>query len=506
MPINLDDLIPENMKPIVVESQAKTNWSPYQEAFFNAVETTSDNLVMEAVAGSGKTTTILEGMKRTGTTDVLFLAFNKSIQTELQARVPMGVTTKTLNALGHGIMASHIRSRKINTYKPQNVLRDMLRDDVYKEHGWPLARLLSSARHHGIGVRTALDHDVWQDFLLGSDMFIEADRVEQFAEILRLAFNTMLDNYADDFDFDDQLYMPIYKNWTFPKFHTVFIDEAQDLSFINHMQLVRLRDRGARIIAVGDSRQAIYAFRGADSRSMGNLARTFDARTLPLSICYRCGKEIVRHAQRLVPYIEFHDASPQGTLVHHEDTPAPADFEPKSMIICRNNAPLFSLALAFLREKVPCFVVGDLAGELIRLIDKLGASTSQQLAVKLREWQQIETDKAIKLRREHLIEFIEDKVDSLLPFCEEYGYALQIKEAIKHLSMNTSGPRLSSIHKAKGLEAEHVYILRPDLMPSKRALKALEDGDEGPMEQERNLEYVAITRAKLFLHYLPYGA
>jgi len=506
VPINLDDLIPENMKPIMVEAQAKTDWSSYQQAFFHAVETTSDNLVMEAVAGSGKTTTILEGMRRTGSTDVLFLAFNKSIQVELASRVPMGVTTKTLNALGNSVLAPHIRARKLNQYKPQNVLREMLKDDIYKEYGWPLARLLSSARHNGIGIRTALGHEVWQDFLLNSDVFVPEERVEQFAEILRLAFSTMLDNFSDDFDFDDQLYMPIFKNWTFPLFHTVFIDEAQDLSFINHMQLVRLRDRGARIIAVGDSKQAIYAFRGADSRSMGNLAKTFDAQILPLSICYRCGKEIVRHAQRLVPYIEYHEASPLGTLVHHEETLHPTDFEQKSMVICRNNAPLFSLALHFLREKVPCYIVGDLAGDLIRLIDRLSASTSAQLILRLREWQEIETKKAIAMRRDHLIDAIDDKVNSLIPFCEEYPFPLQIKAAIQHLQQNTTGPRLSSIHKAKGMEAEHVYILRPDLMPAKRALDAYNNGDDSALEQEKNLEYVAITRAKLFLHYLPSGA
>ncbi len=506
MPINLDDLVPENMKPIVIEAQQKTEWSPYQKAFFDAVESSTDNIVLEAVAGSGKTTTILEAMRRIGSTDVLFLAFNKAIQTELASRVPMGVTTKTLNALGHNIMSPHIRSRKLNSYKPQNVLRGMLKDEIYKEFGWPLSRLLSSARHHGIGIRTSLEHEVWLDFLLNSDVFVPAEKVERFAEILRLAFNEMLDNIQDDFDFDDQLYMPVFKNWTFPRFQTVFIDEAQDLSFINHMQLVRLRDRGARIIAVGDSKQAIYAFRGADSRSMGNLARTFDARCLPLSICYRCAKTIVQHAQRLVPYIEYHETSPQGTLITHDTSPSPADYEHKSMIICRNNAPLFSLGLQFLRAKVPCYIVGDLASELIRLIDKLSANTSAQLKVRLLEWQTNEISKAMQLKREHLIPFIEDKVDSLLPFCDEYQYSLQIKAAIQHLSQNTTGPRLSSIHKAKGLEAEHVYILRPDLMPSKQAQRASEAGDDGPMEQERNLEYVAITRAKLFLHYLPMGA
>lgn len=503
MSINLDDLVPENMK-LDVAAAPQTQWSPYQNSFFEAVSTTNDNLVLEAVAGSGKTTTILEAMRRIGSTDVLFLAFNKSIQMELASRVPMGVTTKTLNALGHSILSPKLSQRKLNSYKPHNTLKGMLKEDVYKEYGWQLATLLCTSRHHGIGIRTPLDLETWREFLLGSEVSVPPENVDQFAEILRLAFNQMLDNFAEDPDFDDQLYIPIYKEWTFPKYSVVFVDEAQDLSFINHMQLVRLRDRGARIIAVGDSKQAIYAFRGADSRSMGNLSRTFDARTLPLSICYRCGKEIVRHAQRLVPYIEYAESSPVGSIVRHEEDLHPASFEPKSMVVCRNNAPLFSLALHFLREKVPCYIVTDFAKELIRLIDKLGGGSTAQLRVRLLRWQDEEIAKAMKMNREHLIDLIQDKVDSLLPFMDEYQFALQVKNAIEHLSMNTAGPRLSSIHKAKGLEAEHVYILRPDLLPSKRALAYYDlTGDDGPLQQERNLEYVAITRAKLFLHYLP---
>jgi len=503
--INLEDLIPENMKAIEVPKFVQENkpWSMYQSAFFNHVEKTSENLVLEAVAGSGKTTTILEAMRRLKTSNVLFLAFNKSIQMELASRVPPGVTTKTLNALGHGIISPHLTNRKINSYKPQNILRAMLKDDVYKEYGWELAKVLSSARTHGIGVRTSLDFDTWYDFLMNSPMFIPDGMDEKFAEILRLAFDKMLAEWKENFDFDDQLYIPIFMNYTFPKFDVVFIDEAQDLSYINHMQLQKLSERGARIIAVGDSRQAIYGFRGADQRSMSNLADKFSATTLPLSICYRCGKSIVRHAQSIVPYIEFADTQIEGTIITHDEYPPSASYEHKSMIICRNNAPLFSLALQFLRERVPCYMVMDIGKDLEKLIDRMGASSAAQLKDRLIKWRDDEIEKLKAKHRDHLIPMVEDKVDCLLPFCEEYQFVLQIKSALQQLTASTFGPRLSSVHKAKGLEADHVYILRPDLMPSQQAIRAQLDGNDAPMMQEENLRYVAITRAKAFLHYLP---
>jgi len=503
MKINLDDLIPEGMK-LDVAASPQTEWSKYQTDFFGAVQDTGDNLVLEAVAGSGKTTTILEAMKRLGTKNVLFLAFNKSIQMELQARVPMGVTTKTLNALGHGVLSSRLQGGKLNSYKPHNILKEMLNDEVYRDYGFPLARILCMARHDGIGIRTDLSRETWEQFLLGGDMYVEASDAPRFAEILRRAFATMLDEYTTNFDFDDQLYMPIFHNMTFPQFDVVFIDEAQDLSYINHCQLVALQKRGARIIAVGDSRQAIYAFRGADSRSMANLADRFDARTLPLSICYRCDRLVVDEAKRLVPYIESAPTAAEGIITRHDEYPATASYEPKAMIMCRNNAPLMRLACQFLKERVPCHIIMDFAKELTKLIERMGVPTTVELSVKLEAWRKRETEKAISLRREHLIPIIDDKVDCILPFCEEFDYAIQVKGAIQNLTESKQGPRLSSIHKAKGLEADHAYILRPDLMPSQRALKKFQEyGDDSDLVQEDNLRYVAITRAKHHLHYLP---
>jgi ATP-dependent exoDNAse (exonuclease V) beta subunit len=173
------------------------------------------------------------------------------------------------------------------------------------------------------------------------------------------------------------------------------------------------------------------------------------------------------------------------------------------MIVCRNNAPLFGLAVSFLRDRVPCHIVMDFAADLGKLIDKFGASRSEELRTRLLAWRDREIAKCKQLHREHLIDMIEDKVDCILPFIDEYPYVMQIKSALQTLTESKTGPRLSTIHKAKGLEAENVYILRPDLLPSKFAIMAQENGDSAPMQQERNLEYVAITRAKLFLHYLP---
>ncbi len=64
-------------------------------------------------------------------------------------------------------------------------------------------------------------------------------------------------------------------------------------------------------------------------------------------------------------------------------------------------------------------------------------------------------------------------------------------------STTKSGVTLSTVHKAKGLENDRVFILRPDLLPLKRE-------NQQPWEkmQELNLKYVAITRAKKALFFV----
>jgi superfamily I DNA/RNA helicase len=55
---------------------------------------------------------------------------------------------------------------------------------------------------------------------------------------------------------------------------------------------------------------------------------------------------------------------------------------------------------------------------------------------------------------------------------------------------------LSTIHKAKGLENDRIFFLCPELIPSKYATQPWQ------YEQEANLKYVAITRAKQELIYV----
>lgn len=496
--MNIDDLIPAGMATPPEEPE----WSKYQLDIFSAVENTQDNLSIEAVAGSGKSTTIVAASKRLPMSSKnLFLAFNKAIVTELSAKLPYSVDCKTMNSLGHGLLMRKLKSQgqspKLNMYKLNDVARTVLSDEQHEEYGTDLRRLVSLARANAVGIRTPLDPRVFLDMLGDYDVEIphqyEQLACRQAVEVMRKCMHLV----TSEFDFDDQLYMPVLWEMAFPAYDTVFIDEAQDLSTIQHLMLDRLAERGARIIAVGDSRQAIYGFRGADGASMTKLAEHFSMNLLPLSISYRCCKAVVEEAQKIVYHIEASPSAIDGEVVYAEQVPLPTEFEGTAMVLCRTNAPLFSLALSFLKHKVPCHLMSNFGQGIVKFVREFNVKTTDELHDALTKWLKTEKPKAEEKGWHGKAQLIQDKYDTLLPFCEEFEFKIQVVAALQQLISSNSGVKLATIHKAKGLEAKTVYILRPDLLPAPFAKS------ESARVQEMNLKYVAVTRAQEKLIFLP---
>lgn len=497
--MRLDDMLPDNMPP---PQQAKQiDWSPMQEAIFTEVETNDINLAVEAVAGSGKTTTILECMRRLPKgSDVLFLAFNKAIVTTLALKIPISTDAKTMNSLGHGLLMRKLKAQglsvKLNSYRLWDLARTILSEDQWEEYGPSFTRLVSLGRASAFGIVNSGDA---QDFsaLLGDYALEIPWKSEMLACRQASVALAKLTKITDEFDFDDQLYMPIFWDSTFPRYDCVFVDEAQDLSIIQHMMLEHLAREGARIIAVGDSRQAIYGFRGADGKSMSNMADKFEMQLLPLSISYRCPKAVVEEAQKIVYHIQAHETSKHGSVEYLDEYPDPDKYPPTCMVLCRNNGPIFSLVLEFLQVKVPCRVMSSFGKDIVKFIKGFQVKTTQELQAALVVWRDEEVEKAEERKWFGKAGVIRDKYDAIIPLCEIFDLKIQVITALQQLLTSNSGPILSTVHKAKGLEADTVYILRPDLLPSPHAKTA------AAIEQEMNLKYVAITRAMNHLKFLP---
>jgi len=267
------------------------------------------------------------------------------------------------------------------------------------------------------------------------------------------------------------------------------VDEAQDLSPLNHAMLRKLVVN--RLIAVGDPNQSIYAFRGAMTSSMARLRDTFNMREMTLSVSFRCPQEVVRRAWFRVPHMRWAEWAIPGEV----QTLSVWDAEgipDGAAIICRNNAPLLKTAMDLIRAGRGVQVIGqDIGPGLIKILKGLGdESMNQEDTIDaINRW---ETERLSKTRAKATTA---DRADCLRVFTT---FGPTLGSAIAHAEhiFKSQGPvQLLSGHKAKGLEWGTVYHLDPWRIPSSYA----ESPEE--IEQELNVRYVIETRAKerLFL-------
>ena len=490
-------------------------FSEYQEDVFNWVdnaigEAVRAALIVQAVAGSGKTTTIVEvGNRIPEEMRSVFLAFNKDIAVELEKRLPSHIEARTINSLGMRICCSHFGRVQIDGSKLYKIIKNDLEENpTYPlwKHSSMIQKIVGLVKSHGYVPNENMNGKLATDGRIMSVMDhhgIEAQcpnrvMIKWVQEVLRLS---CLD--IKTLDYDDQIYFPVAYDIPCPKFDCVILDEAQDVSHINRALMHKILAAQGILIAVGDSKQAIYGFRGADSSALDNLAEEFEADELPLSITYRCPREVVAEAQRYVPEIEAAPLAKDGVVSTLSEF-ALADFNPTDLVLCRNTAPIIEFAYKMIRSGVPCRVKGRDIGKglvnLLKMISKGRLGTHIDTFVpQLQTWYEKEMKKARDKDDERKQESLTDRFESLQCLIE-VSQAKTLKSVvslIEELFSGKSGTMFSTVHRAKGLEADIVYILEPGLMPSKWARKPWQQ------DQENNLLYVAVTRAKEALYYLP---
>lgn len=485
--------------------------SKFQQDIMDWLQLSDGNAIIKARAGSGKTSTlVMLSDLLPDNARAIFLAFNKSIQVELSTRLPRNVECATfhsacMRALKRSLPKESAARDWVQGSKMQQILDDMtaaderitdVRNGILKLIGLMKANMLLPDCAAADIVSLIDEHEI--DFEVDNDWITPADILAFTREALQRS-----NDQTRYIDFDDMLYMTATRNCVLQKYTHIFIDEAQDTNKVQRVLLERMLGRTGRLIAVGDESQAIYGFRGADSTAMQQISTTFNCTPFPLSVSYRCATAIVELAQTIEPDIQARDNAPQG-LVSTLDAFKVEDFQTEDFVVCRNTAPVVALAFKMIRAHKPVRVLGrDIGQNLIALIKKMRANTLEELDIKIRAWSDREYDKAISKRLEAKAQRIQDQCDTIVAMCEgmpenERTVSALVQRINELFSENGNAPRttLSTIHKAKGREANRVFILDPYLMPSKYAKLPWQQ------LQERNLRYVAITRALNTLHFI----
>lgn len=466
--------------------------SAYQQAIFDFVEHGRGNAIIKAVAGSGKTTTIVHAMSRARGSSI-FLAFNKAIAEELKRR---GVNARTFHSLTYAPV-TRARGAVVNTDKLLKLVDANWADEDIWNYGVFARKMVGLARQSGIGCLLPDTDEHWFELAAHHDLEPEREgaTLSRGIELAR-GLLALSNAQRGTVDFDDLLYCAVAEGVTLPKFDFVFVDEAQDTNAIQRAILRKILRPGARVIAVGDPAQAIYGFRGADSDSMDLIAREFECVTLPLTVSYRCPRAVVAEAQRWVPEIEPAPTAPEGAVVRRGGSWRNADFAAGELVVCRTTKPLIALAYRLIRDKIPATVLGREIGQgLLALIKRLNAHSIDELIERLEAFTRREYEKAIAAKNETKAAAVEDKSETLqvliASLTEDNRTIDALRAAIDHLfAEKCNAVILATIHKAKGLEAERVYWLNSSKCPAKWAKQPWQQG------QERNLCYVAITRAQ----------
>lgn len=454
-------------------------------AILEAVLTTNDNLQVVARAGCGKTTilqAIATALPRSA--PYLYVVFNKTNREEAEAKFPEPCHVRTWNGLGHRIWADSITStlvlekEKGRIVKNRNLLRASIaalpkatqrraNDEFYQ-----ILDAVSLGKNLGFasGVHATRSLCDWSEVEARLEEPLSGLAVDLAQQVIQASIAAA---YRGIIDFDDQVYMPALFGGAFPNYPTILVDEQQDQNPIGLKMLSRFKR--SRIITVGDDRQSIYAFRGAVTEGMALSRAQFGLREFPLTVSFRCRQEIVENARWRAPDLKW---VKDGGRTARLRTPNVNSFPDSCAIICRNNAPLFAVAVRLLNAGRSVRVIGsDVGPRLIALMRRLGPEdmSKDEVLEAIADWE------AERLAAES--KTAKDMADCMRVFAEMAQTLAQAIAYAQDVLKRDGTITLTTGHRAKGLEWPVVFHLDPWLIRDDRG------------DQELNLRYVIQTRA-----------
>lgn len=535
-----------------------------QANIYDFVKNGAGNGIIEAVAGAGKTTTLMGCVDYLPKLqDVLYCAFNTSIRKEIQKKFHSrgkSVAVKTIHSLGFHIIRSCMKVQMVNDKYKQIMENPEFFESLVPEINGILDINHFLSIQEVRRLQKLTDHLEWEEKndLNESSKFIEKieTRLRSINDKYRLtlcentfeAYRDMVDHFSifqedgctDEelryfiaahqkllkegnsiaashgyIDFTDQLYLPHALNLSSKvKYGFVFVDECQDLSKAQ-LEIVKKYIRpGGRVLAVGDPFQSIYGFAGADSQSFWRVKDTFSCQPLKLTDCFRCPAAVITLAKTIREDINGFKTD-SGIVAKIDSNEVMKNLKPGDLVLCRFRAPLLALAMKLVNKEIKVHLHPDEVQEFIgdykaffrpaELKKALTDETIDAFFDKIRERnvnriinEYKNVDSVIRSFRIKEATSVLD--DSLAFFRKKYydwhlntigGIFVRLKETLSYLGDDAI--KISTIHRAKGLEEDRVFILEYNKLPVPR-------NQEWENEQERNLHYVAVTRSKKELY------
>jgi superfamily I DNA/RNA helicase len=346
-----------------------------------------------------------------------------------------------------------------------------------------------------------------------SDEMILPEAVEGARKVLNYGLEMIPNFWIDYTDMSWAVWMernriqPILEKWR-NKLKLVAVDEAQDTDILQINVLSLLIDpEKSFLIAVGDRRQAVYAFRGCVANGLDRFKEKFNCESFLLPVNYRCGfshLELVRKFDQSIP-IEPAPNAIKGEIRVCKPDQFLSLFDDENlsyMGVSRKNAPLIIAAIKLLGDGKPCKIKDKSLGKKVvdqvqKICRRLNKKYQADIFPKmLSEFEVLERERLLKYPDgEQKVSELADLLAAIAALFENYEpVTIKDWEVVidKIFDDNSQAPiNLYSIHSGKGGEADVSFILSADQMPlSHKKMTAAE------REQEKNLIYVALTRPR----------
>lgn len=477
----------------------------YKQAIVDEYRTTNRNIFVSATAGSGKTFTLCKLAEITPPIkSSIFLAFNKSIAQELGQRLPRTVKASTLHSCAlSSLCKAFSLDFSLSDSKNFNLAKEKMNFKGTHPKRIP-GLIMKICKLYDLMRFNLIKDDIEKIIDLGERYGEEVnENLAQRAIDLRRINLKVADKYFNgggggklQIDFTDMLYYStryVDKD-DFKQYNVVMLDECQDISPLQFEVVKMCKTNRGRLIAVGDEKQSIYSFMGSNLDSLQAIKTSPNTVTLPLSMTYRCAEAIVEEACKVFPGgIVAAPGAAKGIV----DDGMIKDAREGDFVLCRNNAPLVDAFISLIRQGKKCSIIGkEFGDELVSLIDSVDD---------IEDFEKVMMDMEAKLLNKGLknptkteaYDKLNEKVNVLISLYEYFGSLEKVRSMIYDIFVEnpSRGVTLSTIHKSKGLEADRVFFLSPELLPSKYAVTDL------ALYAEKCLKFVAITRAKRELIY-----
>lgn len=463
-----------------------------------------ETFVVDACAGSGKTTTARE-MCKVIDGRILYLVYNSSASADAKKSFPRGVKVSTTSALAWARYPEY---------------QDRMRPGSKRVRAKDTAALVGLTNPIQLGPSVVISPvtiaslalETIQKFCYSADTKItekhappppaglevlqeDLIRSEVAAWARKIWTDAIKVGSQHRFTFDYAFKLMVMSPPDLG-YDTVIIDEAQDSNWATlHLLKAQIN---SQIITIGDPAQQLYAWRGA-SDIMGE----FGGNRLPLSKSFRFGVAIAEEADKWLEHTQTHirvtgNENMQSTVVNRP-------LEATDAVLCRNNATVMERAIEALDEGKKVAIVGgtqslrNLAFAASDLMS--GKRTSHPELSAFADWGELMsfTEEPGGGDLKALVQLINTyKVSGILDACNRLVPETPQEAKFQRRTFQTPDLVVSTAHKSKGREWMNVEIGSDFKEPEDvEDPEGINDPEPGPISRhDAMLHYVTVTRAR----------